>query len=122
MEKNTSHSRAACCARSIAAMGSASVNQTTSGRQTDLPQSQGGGEPLSPGRVRVPGSCGALQSKHLVFKILPCSSITSVLPALRCRPSMFCVIRVKCSNRVCILASAKWPGFGATLAIAARRS
>ncbi len=94
MEKNICASRAALTADSNSARGSASPNQTTSGRSKPSHASHLGTDSLSSPQisVKVP------QSAQRTLRMLPCNSSTFLLPANRCNPSTFWVISVKVGN------------------------
>src|SRR6185312_11809171 len=101
-----SHVLAFSIAASHTSCGKASPNHTTSGRSI-FPHLHMGGS-VENGFVIL-----SLKSHtvHLIVMILPCNSYTFLLPALWCRPSMFCV---RTDTFLCFSSSAMetCPGFG----------
>src|SRR6185312_764078 len=81
-----SHVLASTIADSHTSCGNASPNHTTSGRSI-FPHLHKGGSTENPLVILSLKS----HTVHLMITILPCNSYTFLLPALWCRPSMFCV-------------------------------
>jgi hypothetical protein len=89
--RSTSASRAACSASSHIPSGSDSPNQTTPGRAMP-PHRQCGGS-LGSGTLRSGQS--DRHSKQRNRQMSPCNLRIRPLPARSCRPSTFCVTKVK---------------------------
>jgi len=109
MDTKTSALCAASMARSHWSFGSISPNQTIAGRSVP-PQRQRGGKCSN-------GTCSFRPSRphevHRKSQMSPCNFTTSWLPALSCRPSMFCVTRVNLNGSLrCNSAKARCPGLG----------
>src|SRR5881394_2533211 len=117
MEKNRSHDWLAARARSRAAGGRVSPNQTTSGRKCPPQPGQRGGVTSLSSHV----STRTFSSKHLVREMFPCNSIALRPPARWCKPSTFCVIRLSCGTRRSSSTSATCPGLGCARETNSRR-
>src|SRR5215216_5586787 len=116
-DKKRSQLWAASKASPSASAGSASPNQTTSGRKEAAQRGQEGGTSVSSAR----GSTTTPSREHFERQMLPCSSTTFRLPARRCRPSTFWVTREKEVTYRSRSAKASCPGFGIAFSTSSRR-
>ena len=117
MHSSTSARLHSSCARPSAAAGSISPNSTTSGL-IGWPQTAQRGTPSgSPARRSRTSASGTLpgQLRQVQPAMLPWTSISSRVPALRWSMSTFCVITASRLPRRSISTSARWAPLGCLL-------